>query len=81
MAGGLAQGVGQPAAAALEVFDEVERPEADQGLSLRGSIWILIWIIHVRRTLPGVPTRADLNIVWDAPAAGPAGGRAAATVK
>ena len=76
---GLAQGLGQNASAALEVFDEVERAEADQGLSLMGSILILLWVIHMRRTLPEVPTRAYDNGVWDASAAGPAGGRAATT--
>ena len=76
---GLAQGLGQNASAALEVFDEVERAEADQGLSLMGSILILLWVIHMRRTLPGTPTRANRNGVWDASAAGPAGGRAATT--
>jgi hypothetical protein len=33
----------------------------------------------MRRTLPGTPTRANGNGVWDASAAGPAGGRAATT--
>ena len=76
---GLAQGLGQNASAALEVFDEVQRAEADQGVSLMGSILILLWVIHMRRTLSGVSTRAYLNGVWDAAAAGPAGGRAATT--
>jgi len=40
---------------------------------------ILLWVIHMRRTLPEVPTRAYDNGVWDASAAGPAGGRAATT--
>ena len=79
MEGGLAQGVGQNAPAALEVLDEVQRPEASQRLSLMRSVLILIWFIHRRRTLPGESTPADLNGVWDAPAAGPAGGRAAST--
>ena len=75
----MTQGIRQNAAAALEVFDEVQRAEADQGLSLMGSILILLWVIHMRRTLPGTPTRAYDNGVWDASAAGPAGGRAATT--
>jgi hypothetical protein len=74
---GLAQGLGQNASAALAVFDEVERAEADQGLSLVRSILILFRVIHRRRTLPEVPTGANGNGVWDASAAGPAGGRAA----
>jgi hypothetical protein len=38
----LAQGVGQDAPAALEVFDEVQRAEASQRLSLMRSVLILI---------------------------------------
>jgi hypothetical protein len=36
----LAQGVGQDASAALEIFDEVEGAEASQRLSLMGSVLI-----------------------------------------
>jgi hypothetical protein len=76
---GLAQGLGQNPSAALAVFDEVQRAEAGQSLSLMGSILILLWVIHRRRTLPEVPAPADGIGVWDAAAAGPAGGQAATT--
>jgi hypothetical protein len=81
MEGGLAQGVSQNAAAALEIFDEAQRAKAGQGRSLMGRVLILLWVIHMRRTLPGPPTLADLNGVWDRPAAGPTGDRAASATR
>jgi hypothetical protein len=73
----LPQGVGQKASGALEVFDEAQRPEAGQGLDLLRSISVLICVIHMRRTLPGRCPRAEVNVVWDASAAGTVGGQAA----
>src|SRR4051794_12731241 len=77
--GSLSQSVSQRASAALKILDEVQRPEADQSRRLMGRGMILVRFIHLRRTLPGVPARANQTIVWDATAAGTSSGPTAST--
>src|SRR6266704_3671605 len=48
MGRGLAESGGQRISMTLKVFDEVQRPETSQCLSLSWSIVIFIWFVHRR---------------------------------